>query len=293
MALFVTHSPVACGAELVLATFLRQRPGRHQVLVLSEGECVELFTAAGAEVILLPAFSAADPGRSLPVSAALAAGARTTLRLPAILDRVRRSGERVVITNSMKAHALAPAIAATGRRVGVRLHDTLGDDALSPTANAIMRLAGHAAASTAAVSRAAAYSARGAHLPRVRWFHNGVELGDSRRAGDATPLRLLTIAQLTPWKGVDNVLAAVAGARAGGAEVSLDVVGGALFGEPAYPAELRALAGRLGLEGAVPGTDMSPIPPPTCGRPTCWCTCRRRPTRCPPRCWRPRPGRCR
>lgn len=251
MALFITHSPVAGGAETVLATYLRQRPGQHRVLVLSDGECPRLFAEAGADVTTLPVFRPDDPGRRLTVAEALTTGGRTTAHLPAILAHVRRSGERAVITNSMKAHALAPAIAATGRRVGMRLHDTLDAGSLSPTATTVMRLAGTTAASTAAVSRAAAHAARAAELPRVRWFHNGVELGEPRTAGRTGPLRLLTISQLTPWKGVADALAAVAAARAEGTAVTLDVVGAEIFHDTGYAAQLHTITHRLGLDDAV------------------------------------------
>lgn len=251
MALFVTHSPVAGGAELVLATYLRHRPGAHQVLVLADGECSALFAATGSPVTTLPVFASDEPGRTLSAAEAAVAGIRVARQLPAILDRVRRSGELAVITNSMKAHALAPAIAATGRRVGLRLHDTVGHGAVSPTAATILRIAATASASTAAVSRAAALSARGAHLPRVRWFHNGVEPGEPRAGEHGGPLRLLTIAQLTPWKGVGAALDAVAAARRAGEDVTLDIAGDAIFGDRAHPAELHAQAHRLGLNGAV------------------------------------------
>ena len=71
MALFVTHSPVVGGAETVLATYLRLRPGQHRVLVLSDGECPRLFAEAGAEVTTLPVFRRDDPGRTLTVAEAL------------------------------------------------------------------------------------------------------------------------------------------------------------------------------------------------------------------------------
>lgn len=251
MALFVTHSPVAGGAELVLATYLRRRPGVHQVLVLADGECSDLFADAGTRVITLPVFGHDQPSRMMSAREATRFGLSIARRVPAILERVRRSGELAVITNSMKAHALAPAIAATGRRVGIRLHDVVGDGATGLAASVSLRIAATASASTAAVSRAAAVSARDAHLPRVRWFHNGVEPGEPHRSEHGGPLRLLTVAQLAPWKGIDAALEAIAAARRGGNSVTLDVAGDAIFGGPEYPAELRALAETLGLGDAV------------------------------------------
>jgi glycosyltransferase involved in cell wall biosynthesis len=251
VALFVTHSPVAGGAELVLATYLRHRPGVHQVLVLADGECSAMFADVGARVTTLPVFGSDEPGRMLSAADAAVIATRVARRLPAILDRVRRSGEPVVITNSMKAHVLAPAIAATGRRVGLRLHDDIGHGSTSPAAVGALRIAATASASTAAVSRAAALSARGAHLPRVRWFHNGVEPGEPRGHDHRGPLRLLTLAQLAPWKGVGAAIEAVAAARRRGDDVTLDIAGAAIFGDRGHPDELRALALRLDLNGAV------------------------------------------
>jgi glycosyltransferase involved in cell wall biosynthesis len=262
VALFVTHSPVAGGAEQVLATYLRHRPGVHQVLVLADGECSALFAGVGARVITLPVFGIDDPGRTLSLPEAAVLATRVTRRLPAVLDRVRRSGELVVITNSMKAHALAPAIAATGRRVGLRLHDAVGRGTTSPAAAAALRIAAAASASTAAVSHAAALSARDARLRRVRWFHNGVEPGEPHGREHDGPLRLLTIAQLTPWKGVGAALEAVAAARRRGDDVTLDIAGDAIFGDRRHADELRALAQRLELNGSVKwhGHVADPIP---------------------------------
>src|SRR5690606_10297735 len=55
-----------------------------------------------------------------------------------------------------------------------------------------------------------------------------------------TPLRLLYLGRLSPWKGPDVAVRALAKLREIGVQASLTIAGEALFGEDAYAEELRA-----------------------------------------------------
>lgn len=249
MALFVTHAGAVSGAEVMLERYLHARAKEHEVLVLSSGPCAAFFAAAGAEVTTLPLF---DPVGTVtrnvsPAEAGLAA-VRVGKGLPGLARAIRSADHDVVVTNSMKAHALVAELARRLRRaVGIRLHDILVPEASSRTARVLLRRASHAAVSTAAVSRASADAARSIGMVRVAHFYNGVELAPLPERQPSSSLRLLVLSQLARWKGIHHVLDAVAAARDSGLDVSLDVVGEATFGDQRYSDELRRRAAELEL----------------------------------------------
>ncbi|MBD9698238.1 glycosyltransferase [Flavimobilis sp. GY10621] len=90
---------------------------------------------------------------------------------------------------------------------------------------------------------------------RITVVHNGVpDAGPpaplrARRAGD--PARLALVARISPRKGVDVALEAVALLRAEGRDVTLDVCGTPFRGYEPFEAELRARAAQPDLAGAV------------------------------------------
>ena len=254
MALFVTHAPAVGGAEVVLGRYLAQRPGEHGVLVLSSGPCGEYFAELGAHVQTLTTFDhSGSTTRELGGAAALRGAWTTTTGIRDVATALRKSGEQVVVSNSMKAHVVVPGVARlVGMRCGMRLHDVLDRETTSGTARRLMQVSGRLSASTAAVSRAAAGAAVAAGIPRVAHFPNGVEVAAAPLPDpDAPPLRLLTVSQLARWKGVHDVLDAVAIARGDGQSVELDVLGAPLFGDEDYERELRARAEQADLAGAV------------------------------------------
>jgi glycosyltransferase involved in cell wall biosynthesis len=254
MALFVTHSPAVGGAEVVLGRYLAASEGSHHVLVLTSGECPEYFRSMGAQVTELDVLdAAAGTTRALGRAAAARGAVATVTGLRRILSAIRASGERVVITNSMKAHVIVPAIARLARRpVGIRLHDVMAPATTSSTARRLLRAGAHLAVSTACVSKASAEAARAIGVPRVTSFPNGVDIPETLSdTEDGPPMRLLVISQLARWKGVHDVLTAAAIVRDRGLDVRLDVLGAPIFGDTGYAQELRAQASRLGLDGVV------------------------------------------
>ena len=156
--------------------------------------------------------------RSLGAGAALRGAATTATGLPSVAGAIRRSPQRVVVTNSMKAHVLVPPIArALRRRTGIRLHDVIDPQTTSATARRLLATSARLAVSTACVSGATAAAARAAGLPRVTSFPNGVDVdGPGPGPAPQPPLRLLAVSQLARWKGVHLVLEAGRGrGRAG------------------------------------------------------------------------------
>ncbi len=264
MALFITHSAAVSGAEISLGTYLLRAPRDHLVLVLAEGASVAYFTSLGVATAVVPMFGNRKVSRDLSFAQALHGAASSARTMRQLLRAIRSAPQEVVVTNSMKAHAVgAPAARAAGRSVGIRLHDILDPDTASPTARGILRGASFAADSTAAVSRATADVARRGGLRRVTYFYNGVSLppprDDQRAPG---PLRLLAVSQLARWKGADDVLECVALARREIPELQLDVVGDAVFGDARYRDELYERTRVLGLSDVVRWHGFQPDPTP-------------------------------
>jgi glycosyltransferase involved in cell wall biosynthesis len=253
LALFVTHAATVGGAEVVLARYLEARAGEHEVLVLETGPTADFFRATGAAVEAVPVLDAVEgvTRRLSPVTAGVA-GARTVAMLPSLVAAVRRSRQRVVVTNSMKAHVVVPpACRLTGRVVGSRLHDIVTSPDTSVTGRTMLRTAGRWTRSFAAVSRAAAEAAEAIGLSPVEFFYNGIELGEPRSVRASETLRLLVVSQLAAWKGVHHVLDAAAALVERDVRFSLDVVGDAIFGEKSHVEALRKRAHALGIDGHV------------------------------------------
>ncbi len=253
MALFVTHAGAVSGAEVVLERYLRARASEHEVLVLSSGPAAAFFAAAGVEVAALPLFDAvADVTREVGPGEAALAATRVAAGLPRLGRLLRRSEHEVVVTNSMKAHAVVAEVAyRLGRSVGIRLHDIVAPPGVSRTACVLLRRASRAAVSTAAVSGAAADAARAIGMVRVTHFYNGIAVPAPVERHASSSLRVLAVSQLARWKGIHHILAAVAAARDAGVDVLLDVVGDATFGDEAYREELQRRAAELDLNAFV------------------------------------------
>lgn len=87
--------------------------------------------------------------------------------------------------------------------------------------------------------------------PRMEVIHNGVpDLGE-QPAHDALPGRILFVGRLSPRKGVDTLLEAVARVRSGGLDVTIDVCGSVFPGYEDYETQLHDRAAQPDLAGAV------------------------------------------
>lgn len=82
-------------------------------------------------------------------------------------------------------------------------------------------------------------------------FHTDHLLPRRRPSDRADELVVAMVARISPWKGHDVVLRAVAAAQRRGVAIRLLVAGAPLFGEEAVAADLRRLAGGLELEEQV------------------------------------------
>ncbi len=170
-------------------------------------------------------------------------------------QRFRRLKPAIVHTNTLKTHLLAGAAAHLARRPLVwHLRDILAE---GEALGWLLRAARAFRPTIIAISEAVKESLRGAYED-VRVIYNGTDLSSFRPAGNREALRqslglgsediaICIVGRLTPWKGHRELLRAfsrVAGKRPA---AKLLVVGEVAFWEDTYEAELKELAGTLGI----------------------------------------------
>jgi glycosyltransferase involved in cell wall biosynthesis len=275
------------GAERVLlsvmAAVLRADPTAElHLLTCTDGPLVERARQAGvcAKVLAMPpALAGVGDSRleGLAFSARLWQSLRDGVRTgPAAWQYARRLGHEVrtlapdlVHSNGIKTHLLARLGRLGGVPVVWHVHDFYGS---RPASAGLLRWAGRAAAAAVAVSAAVAADV-GRLLPRlpVRVIANALDVtafapaaGDGDwldRLADLPPagaglVRVGLVATYARWKGHDVFLEAAARLRAARPDLPLRfyVIGGPIYqsrGSQFSDDELRTLAARYGLDGAV------------------------------------------
>jgi glycosyltransferase involved in cell wall biosynthesis len=222
------------GAELALDAFLAHRPAHvdADVLLVADGPIRDRLECEGLTVM------AARGMAGRPDPAALACFSRPFARWL----RARRPD--VVWAVGSKATLLcAPACRALGVPLVFHKVDFSFDRGLAPAL---------AAVSDGVVSvSAAVLEALGPRLRRRRVLAVvGVPITLPERlppAPDPDPPVIGTLARLIPYKGHDRILRAAALLSGEFPDLRVRLVGGPVDNFPGHPAELRALADRLGL----------------------------------------------
>jgi L-malate glycosyltransferase len=263
--LYVNHTATVSGGERSLLDLLSALPDSiTPVLAAPPGPLAELARQRGVPVreIRGTAGSLRLHPRHTPIALAEMALAASQLRRAAIAERAD-----VVHANSIRAGIVCALARGPGVRV-VHVRDCLPPGRVS---TATMRLIASAADVIVANSRYTAASVLAA-APRahVEAVHNGVDLsrfdpgrldrGAARaRLGAARGELLLgVVAQLTPWKGQDTAIRALALLRERAIEARLLLIGTARFVASAtrydnesYVRSLEALVDELGVAGSV------------------------------------------
>lgn len=159
-------------------------------------------------------------------------------------------GEKLVVANSMRSAFLTALVLPRQARLVYWVRDGLTDSAMSPISLALTKyVTARRASHYIANSQWTAGTVREALKVRpdqVDVVHSmcGVTetmLDRPPRTKPHTPLRLLFLGRLSPWKGPDVAVRALTKLREIGVQASLTIAGEALFGEDAYAEELRAL----------------------------------------------------
>ncbi|MFE1602321.1 glycosyltransferase [Methylobacterium sp. ID0610] len=253
--LFVNHSSLLSGAELVLADAVGPWRGATAFL-FEDGPLAAALAARGLAVeqagmgrALAGLRRDSSPLRALPLAGRLAA---LTL---ALAGHARRHD--LVYANSQKAFILAALATAAVRRPLIwHLHDILDPVHFGPAQRRLQIGLAHARAARVVVPSAAvaeSFVAAGGRRDLLTVVPNGLDVipdprprSELRRALGLPEGPLVgAFSRLAPWKGQHVLLRALA--RLPG--VHGVVAGSALFGEDAYAAELEGLAATLGLAG--------------------------------------------
>jgi glycosyltransferase involved in cell wall biosynthesis len=296
---YLAHTSVASGAELALARLLPSLGEVDSAVILAEeGPLVGLLESEGVEVAVRPMSEGARNLRRaavVPGLGALRAAVDTIGYSLSLARHLRRTRPDLVVTNSLKSDlygGLAARLA--GIPVIWHLHDRIAPDYLPSPAVRLIQLAarflprGVIANSTATLETLGGRRAGGSYqvignvcpladgalqpeasatqLPGTEPRRPGTQargpVTEARPPGtEHRPLTVGIVGRLAPWKGQDVFLRAFARAF-GGSDTQAVIVGGALFGEDDFAAELTALTEELGIADQVRFTGHLPDPWP-------------------------------
>jgi glycosyltransferase involved in cell wall biosynthesis len=177
-----------------------------------------------------------------------------TLRaVPAVLALLRRTGADVVYVNTVTIPLWLAAARLTRQPVLCHVHEA--EEGVRRPVRAALALPLLLASAVVVNSRAseAALDVLPRLGRRVRVLYNGVP-GPGRPLplrADPRPARLVLVGRLSPRKGTDVAVDAVAALRAAGRDVRLDLAGSIFPGYEWYERDLVDQVRRLGLDDAV------------------------------------------
>ncbi|WP_440221451.1 glycosyltransferase family 4 protein [Dietzia sp. MNB45] len=241
----VNASGMRSGAENVLGGVAQTlaATGAQIILVSPHGPVVGAFPSGTVHVAIDTLGLQGRSGASRIIAVARVAAA--WIRAGRTLRRVVGPSDTVVV-NSLFALPALPAAFPRGRHTGLTtwfVHDTV----VSRKQRVAVRLGARHLDRAVAVSGATAASVRGL-VREVILRPHGVEIGDDDAFGSPDRGQVIGIlATLTPWKGHDVLLEAVARIP----HLILEIAGGELPGESSYVATLKARAEQDDLRGRV------------------------------------------
>jgi glycosyltransferase involved in cell wall biosynthesis len=254
--LYLDHTAVMGGGEIALVHLIRHLDRARYApaaAILSNGPLADELTRAGAQTFLIRA------GRDLidakkeslrPLRAkAMASAVMTVLRLARVIEQLKID---LVHCNSLKADFLgALAARLTHRPVIWHVRDRIESDYLSPSATRVVRAAANVLPThIIANSRATLATLRLNDPDRGSVIYSGLDLQQftqipERQMGDRP--RIGIVGRLAPWKGQHIFLRAAAQLHRRFPRAIFQVVGGPLFSETDYQADLHKLAQTLGI----------------------------------------------
>lgn len=246
------HTAKLSGGEIALERLVTAGSSAAAHVILAEdGPLRERLEAAGATVEVLPLPSGArDVDRSSAVGlGGLRAGAATAAYTLRVARRLRQLRPDVVHTNSLKAGYYG-TVAARLARVPVVWHvrDRIADDYLPGPAVRLTRALLRRLPDVVVANSRATAETTGVRARVVADPYEASRLFARRTSAIVGGgYELAVVGRISPWKGQDVVLRALALAPG----VTARFVGSAMFGEDEYAASLRRLTTELGLEDRV------------------------------------------
>ncbi|MFI9508325.1 glycosyltransferase family 4 protein [Nocardia sp. NPDC052566] len=251
-ALFLAHTAAPSGAELatlrLLAALREQRLAEVAMAYTEDGPMVERMRARGVETRVV---RGGFDSRAMTIGSGplrLLAGFAGLLRLGAALGALARElGTEVIVAESTKALVMG-LVAARRARIPLiwQVHDRISADYFGRLPTLVIRLLGRRADGYLANSRTTMATLRTGGKPAAVAYP-GVEPTEYTEHVQRAPADTVVavVGRLTPWKGQDVLLRAVAAAKLRPRQVFL--IGGTFFDEEPYRAELEQLAARLRL----------------------------------------------
>jgi L-malate glycosyltransferase len=265
--LYVNHTAEISGGERSLLSLLAGLPDTvHARVATPRGRLAAVVDELGISVSAITGTAGSLRLHPLHTPRALA---EMGLAAAQVRRLAHRHGVEILHANSIRAGIVVGLARSSQAANVVCVRDCLPP---GPVTTATMRLIGATASTVVANSR---YTARfvetAAPRARVDVVHNPVDLtrwnptlidrdwararlGEARAGG----LLLGVVAQLSPWKGHDTAIEALALARDQGVDAHLLLIGSAKFVDratrfdnQAYVARLKALICDAGLEGCV------------------------------------------
>ncbi len=240
-ALLTVHAGARSGATLMALAEARHLAASYQLTIaVREGPLRAEFSALGEVVDGPPSLPIWSDSQALWGRRAL----RTARDTAALTRCIRSRAIDVVVTNS--SVSLSPVLAARLCRVPAVVHgrDTPFSRFAPWLMRAHVRLADVVIVNSAHNARLFEAHARA----RIVRIPDGIPMPSPRAergVAFGSPLRLAVVGTLTPEKGQDVAVAALAALGRRGVDASLDLVGPVARAD--HAAELRALAGRLGV----------------------------------------------
>lgn len=253
-ALFVAHTAAPSGAELAtlrLVSALRDQGRLGVAMVYTEdGPMVERMRRRGVETRVL---RGRFDSRAMTIDSGplgLVAGFLRLLRLGWSLGATANElGADVLVAESSKALVMG-AVAARRSRVPLvwQVHDRISADYFGRLPTLVLRLLGRLCSSGYLANSRTTLSTLPIRRRPALVAYPGVELGtEVPRPGQRPPADTVVavVGRLSPWKGQDVLLRALAATKVRPRQVFL--IGGTFFDEEPYRAGLERLAGELGL----------------------------------------------
>ncbi len=259
---FVNHYVDWGGAEgMLLTVFEAVDRSRLEPLLLvpGEGRLPAGARALGVEVLVVPVDASVlglTRGGAGPLGSLRAAGGLAT-SVFRLARSIRASNVDIVVTNSAKAHVYGSLAAAVSRKPLVwRLHDTLDSPDFGSSAyRLLISIAKRLPRMVLCVSDSCAAPLRREGVPpdRVVTLYNGIDLSpfvaipETAREKGGERFSVGSFGRLTPRKGHDVVLRAVARLAGEGRDVHLVIAGGEAREAPGYAQALSSLADQHGI----------------------------------------------
>jgi hypothetical protein len=224
-----------------------------EVTLTGDGPLVALLEAAGCAVTLQPAPVLRKSFLS-PVGL-LRFAARTARCTPAMIRVLRRVRPEVIYVSTVTVPWWLVLGRLGRRRLLVHVHEAEeGLPRVIRLALAAPLLLAHRIIANSAVSRDVVIAALPVLAGRTEVIYNGVPGPDAGSAGRAVldpPIRLGLVGRVSPRKGTDVAVGALAVLRDRGVTATLDLVGGVFAGYEWFEDDVRRQISDAGLDDAV------------------------------------------